>query len=325
MKTISLEELLEAGCHFGHQVTRQNPKAREYIFEARDGIHIIDLEKTKAGLEDAAKFTKELAKKGGTILVLGTKRQAEGLLREEIKRVKDSHTDGIYFVTRRWIGGTLTNFSEVSKNFKRLKDLTDRLQDDYEKSKYTKKEIGEWEKERQKLLGFYGGSADMTRVPDALFIIDTHLERVASHEAKRMGVPTVGITDTNADPTIIDYPIPANDDAVGSLKLIVSYIFDAWMEGKELHKKGAAEEAVKAEKARQQAAERSDSEPVKPATEKTPAKAAEVKTAKTVEKSEPVRKAPAQKLFNAPAEKKSVEKKVEKVAPKKEAKKASSK
>jgi small subunit ribosomal protein S2 len=309
MKTVSLEELLEAGCHFGHQVTRQNPKAKDYIFEARDGIHIIDLEKTKAGLEDAARFVKDLAKKGGVLLVLGTKRQAEGLLREEIKRVTDSHADGIHFVTRRWIGGTLTNYSEVSKNYKRLKDLTDRLQDDYERSRYTKKEIGEWEKERQKLTGFYGGSAGMTKVPDALFIIDTHLERVASHEAMKMGVPTVGITDTNADPTIIDYPIPANDDAVGSLKLIVSYILDAWMEGKELQKKGAAEDAVKAEKA-------------KAAEEKAAEKTAGPKAAA---ESEP--KAAAPKLFNAPSAEKALEKKttpkaVEKKTP---AKKATSK
>jgi small subunit ribosomal protein S2 len=292
MKTVSLEELLEAGCHFGHQVTRQNPKAREYIFEARDGIHIIDLEKTKEGLEDAGKFVKELAKKGGSMLVLGTKRQAEGLLRDETKRV--SETPGIHFVTRRWIGGTLTNFQEVSKNFKRLKDLTNRLQDDYEKSKYTKKEIGEWEKERQKLLGFYGGTENMTKVPDALFIIDTHLERVAAHEAKKMGIPTVGITDTNADPTIINYPIPANDDAVGSLKLIVSYILDAWIEGKELHKKGAAEEAIKAEKAK--AAEEK-------AKEKASEKAAEEnikKVEKEIEKKEAAKKAVAPKLFNAP-------------------------
>lgn len=246
MRTISLEELLEAGCHFGHQVTRQNPKARDYIFEARDGIHIIDLEKTKEGLEDAARFVKDLAKRGGTLMVLGTKRQAEGILRDEIKRVTTADPDGIHFITKRWIGGTLTNFQEVSKNFKRLKDLTARLEDDYEKSKYTKKEIGDWEKEKQKLLGFYGGAANMTKTPDALFIIDTHLERVAAHEATRIDIPTVGITDTNADPTIIDYPIPANDDAVGSLKLIISYILDAWLEGREQLKKGAKEEPKEA-------------------------------------------------------------------------------
>jgi small subunit ribosomal protein S2 len=220
MKQISLEELLEAGCHFGHQVTRQNAKAREFIFEARDGIHIIDLEKTKEGLEDAAAFVKKIAQKGGTILVLGTKRQANGILKSELKRVQDAGVDGMYFVTQRWIGGTLTNFQEVSKNYKRLDDLKKKLQDDYEKAKYTKKEIGDWDKTRQKLEGFYGGTSDMTKAPDALFIIDTHIEHVAVKEARRMGVPTLGITDTNADPTLIDYPIPANDDAVGSYHFI---------------------------------------------------------------------------------------------------------
>jgi small subunit ribosomal protein S2 len=300
MRTISLEELLEAGCHFGHQVTRQNPKARDYIFEARDGIHIIDLEKTKEGLEEAARFVKETAKKGGTLMVLGTKRQAEGILRDEIKRMKDTNPDGIHFVTKRWIGGTLTNFPEVSKNYKRLKDLSARLEDDYEKSKYTKKEIGEWEKEKQKLLGFYGGASNMNRPPSALFIIDTHLERVASHEAMRMSIPTVGITDTNADPTIINYPIPANDDAVGSLKLIISYILDAWLEGKEQLKKGAAEEAIKVEKA-------------KAVEEAKQAKATEAALNKSAAKAsnESDQKAPAAQLFNVPGSKKASEKKTD--------------
>lgn len=231
MKSISLEELLEAGCHFGHQVSRQNSKAREFIFEARDGIHIIDLEKTKEGLEEAGQFARDLAQKGGTILVLGTKRQMQEVLKEEKKKLDKESLDGMYFVTKRWIGGTLTNFPEVSKNYRKLKDTTARLQDDYEKAKFTKKEIGDWEKDRQKLEGFYGGVADMKKVPDALFIIDTHLEHVAADEAKKAGIPVIGIVDTNADPTIITYPIPANDDAVGSLELIIGYIFGAWSEG----------------------------------------------------------------------------------------------
>lgn len=242
MKNVTLEELLEAGCHFGHQVSRQNPKARDFIFEARDNIHIIDLEKTKEGLDEAAEFIKALGKKDGTLLVLGTKRQAEAVLNEEKKKLKNADVQGIHFVTKRWIGGTFTNFSEVAKNFKRLKDLTSKLKDPSEKAKYTKKEISEWDKERQKLEGFYGGTEDMVKVPDALFVIDTHLEKVAVHEAMKMGVPTVGITDTNADPTIIDYPIPSNDDAVGALKLVVGHIFDAFIEGK----KGAAKENAEA-------------------------------------------------------------------------------
>lgn len=253
MRNVTLEELLEAGCHFGHQVSRQNPKASDYIFETRDGIHIIDLEKTKEGLEDAGKFVRDLAKKGGTLLVLGTKRQAETILRDELKKLDQAAMDGLYFVTKRWIGGTLTNFSEVAKNFKKLTDISYRLQDENEKASYTKKEISDWDKSRIKLESFYGGIADMTRVPDAVFIIDTHQERAAAEEALKMGTPTVGITDTNSDPLIIDYPIPANDDAVGSLKLIISYIFDAWMEGKKA--KGVDDAAAEAKAAKEAEAE----------------------------------------------------------------------
>jgi small subunit ribosomal protein S2 len=269
MRNITLEELLEAGCHFGHQITRQNPKAREFIFEARDGIHIIDLEKTKEGLEDAAAFIKQLAQKGGNLLVLGTKKQAQGILREEMKRAADADANGLFLVTQRWIGGTLTNFPEVSKNYKRLKDLTNKLQDDYAKQGYTKKEIGDWDKTRLKLNGFYGGTADMHKTPDALVIVDTHTEHVAVAEALRMNVPTVGITDTNSNPLIINYPIPANDDAVGSLKLIINYIFDAWIEGrkemgKELEKKAKEDEKIKAaeEKKAAKAAEKEEKDAI---------------------------------------------------------------
>lgn len=269
MKTVSLEELLEAGCHFGHQVSRQNSKAKDYIFESRDKIHIIDLEKTKEGLEDAGKFIKETAKKNGTLLVLGTKRQAETVLREERTRMESANVDGMYFVTKRWIGGTLTNFQEVAKNYKKLKDLTARLKDPKDRAKYTKKELSGWDKDRAKLEAFYGGTADMPATPTAIFIIDTHLEHVAAGEARRAGIPTVGITDTNADPTIITYPIPANDDAVGSLKLIISYIFDAWAEGRkqmgEDALKAAEDAAKEAEKAQEAATAKAAKAPAKEA------------------------------------------------------------
>jgi small subunit ribosomal protein S2 len=232
MRNVTLEELLEAGCHFGHQVTRQNPKAREYIFEARDNIHIIDLAKTKEGLDEAASYVFNLAKKGGTMIILGTKRQAEAVVRENAQRVKEAGANGLYFVTNRWVGGLLTNFQEVSKNFKRLKELTEILNNPSEKARFTKKELSLLEKERAKLESFYWGVQDMNKIPDAVFIIDTHLEQLAVKEAHALGVTTVGITDTNADPTLIDYPIPANDDAVGSIKLIVDHIVDAWIEGK---------------------------------------------------------------------------------------------
>ena len=237
MREIILEELLEAGCHFGHQVTRSNPKARDYIFEARDNIHIIDLGKTKAGLEEAGRFIFNLAAKNGSLIVVGTKRQAQGIVEEEVKKAKQQVFLGkteneIFFVTQRWVGGTLTNFSEVVKNFKKLKDLSEKLASEEERSKYTKKEVGLWEKERQKLASLYGGIADLKKIPDAVFVIDSHLETLAIDEAGKMGVATVAIVDTNANPQIVDYPIPANDDATGSIKLITSYIIDAWIEGK---------------------------------------------------------------------------------------------
>ncbi|MBI2049389.1 30S ribosomal protein S2 [Candidatus Roizmanbacteria bacterium] len=233
MKEITLEELLEAGCHFGHQVTRSNPKARDFIFEARDNIHIIDLAKTKEGLEEAAAFIKALASKGGSLIVVGTKRQAKGIVEDAFKRAKEKETaDGLFYITNRWVGGLLTNFQEVSKNFKKYHDLITDLQDDELKAKYTKKEISGWDKERQKLEILYGGVANITKLPDALFIVDSHLEDLVVREALVTHLPTVAMVDTNADPSIIDYPIPANDDAVGSIKLIVNYIIDAWIEGR---------------------------------------------------------------------------------------------
>lgn len=283
MKNISLEELLEAGCHFGHQVTRQNPKAKDYIFEARDNIHIIDLEKTKEGLEEAAEFVKNLAKRGGSILILGTKRQAVEVINEEVKNIHDQKSEGVYWVTRRWVGGTFTNFGEVSKNFRKLKEIEDNLRDEETRSQFTKREIGEWEKERQKLLAFYSGIAGMNKVPDAIFILDTHMENLAVREAQAMNIKTVGITDTNSDPTVINYPIPANDDAAGSLKLIVGYMLEAWREGK----KQAKDLAVKIEK---EEAEKAAKEKAKAEKEEEKAKKKEEKKAEKETKAEKPKK-----------------------------------
>jgi len=290
MRTISLEELLEAGCHFGHQVSRQNSKARDYIFEARDGIHIIDLEKTKEGLEEAAKFVKETAKKNGIFLVLGTKRQASEVIEEQKKRLEKDSIEGVYFVTKRWIGGTLTNFSEVAKNYKKLKDITTKVKDPNARTKYTKKELSDLDKTRQKLEGFYGGVADMPSLPNAIFIVDTHQEHVAANEALKAGIATIGITDTNADPTIITYPIPANDDAVGSLKLITEYIFDAWVEWKktvETKTQNTDEDKKPNEKDKQKAEEKTAKPELKEKakkTEKTEKAAKTIKANKDVKK-----------------------------------------
>ena len=257
MKQITLEQLLEAGCHFGHQVTRSNPKARDFVFEARDNIQIIDLAKTKQGLDEAADYVRSLGQKGGKLIVVGTKKQARQIVEEEVARVREllktepiASEERLYYVTQRWIGGILTNFSEVSKNFKKLSDLKEKLVNDEEKANYTKKEIGLWDKEKQRLEVFYKGIATMKQKPDALFIIDSHWENLAVREALSTNVPTVAIVDTNADPYIIDYPIPANDDAVGSIKLIVAHILDAFAEGvKSQKQEKTVQESPKPEKA----------------------------------------------------------------------------
>lgn len=230
MKQITLEELLEAGCHFGHQVNRRNPKANRYIFEARDGVNIINLEATQEGLMAAAEYVKTLAEKGGSMIVVGTKRQAQSIVEEEVKRAREATPDRIHYVTSRWIGGILTNFEEVKKNFKKLVDL-EKIVTAEDRAGYTKREVGLFEKELTKLKTIYGGLYTIKSAPDAVFIVDTHGENTAVREASRVGLTTIGITDTNADPSEVNFAIPANDDAVGSIKLITSFLIDAWIEG----------------------------------------------------------------------------------------------
>lgn len=278
MKNVTLEELLEAGCHFGHQVTRQNPKARDYIFEARDNINIIDLEKTKEGLDEAQSYVKKLASEGKSMIILGTKRQAASIVKSEIERSKKEGVDGLHSVTNRWIGGILTNNGEVSKNYKRMKELTDLLASTSEKAKYTKKELLLFERERAKLESFYGGIAELKDLPDALFVIDTHLENIAVREAIATKIPVVGITDTNADPTVVNYAIPANDDAVGSIQLITSAIVDAWIDGRKNPVKSKEEK-------KEETPEKS--KPAKKTDEKKEVKKAETKAAKEEKEEKP--------------------------------------
>lgn len=248
MRDITLEELLEAGCHFGHQVNRRNPKADEFIFEERSKVHIINLEKTREGLLSAAEYLKNLSQAKGNVVFVGTKRQAQQIVKDEAERAKKEGVDGIFYVTARWIGGTFTNFSEVSKNFKRLKEIKGFL-DSGKRGDYTKRELVLFERELGKLLELYGGIQDLEKIPDAIFVVGTQLETTAVSEARNMDVEIVGVVDTNADPTVIDYPIPANDDAVGSIKLITSYLVDAWIEGaKEKPKTQEKEKEEKAEK-----------------------------------------------------------------------------
>ena len=285
MREITLEELLEAGCHFGHQVTRSNPKARDFIFEARDNIHIIDLAKTKEGLEEAAAFIKDLAAKNGVLVVVGTKRQAQAIVTEEVARARSASSgqadSNLFYITNRWVGGLLTNFQEVSKNFKKYADYVTDLQDDEVKARYTKKEVGGWGKEKDKLEKLYGGVAKITKKPDALLIIDSHLENLAVREALATHVPTVALVDTNADPAVIDYPIPANDDAVGSIKMIVSYIIDAWIEGRKEGIEKMKNEELRIKKETEKAALEAEKEAAKASTV---AKALADKSADKVEK-----------------------------------------
>lgn len=238
---VSLKELLEAGCHFGHQVPRWNPRAASFIYTARDNVHIIDLAKTKEGLEQAAAFVKTTASQGGTIIFVGTKRQARGIVEEEAKRA------GAMYLVVRWPGGLLTNWWEMKKNLEKLK----RMREEKSKGllqKFTKKEQQLKGRELAKLEGLYGGIAELTDLPQVLFLIDIRKEEAAVREAAKTGVKVVAIVDTNANPDLVDFPIPANDDAVGSIKLIVSYLADAYEEGKKLFGKKSASAKASADK-----------------------------------------------------------------------------
>ena len=225
MVEVSLKELLEAGCHFGHQARRWNPKMRQYLYMARGSVHIFDLVKTRDGLVEAMKFLEEVAKKGGKIVYVGTKRQASGIVKEWAQRV------GVSYVTVRWLGGLLTNYHQVSKSIKKLIDLKQKRSiGKFEK--YTKKEQLLIDREIAKLEKFLGGLVDLDGTPDAMFIVDTHREDAALREANRMGVKVVGLVDSNGNPDLVDYVIPANDDAVNSVQLIVKFVSGAIESGK---------------------------------------------------------------------------------------------
>ncbi|WP_099362991.1 30S ribosomal protein S2 [Fredinandcohnia onubensis] len=226
MSVISMKQLLEAGVHFGHQTRRWNPKMKRYIFTERNGIYIIDLQKTVKKVEEAYNFVKELAGNGGTMLFVGTKKQAQDSVKEEAER------SGMYFVNQRWLGGTLTNFETIQKRIKRLKDI-ERMQEDGTFDVLPKKEVVGLKKELERLEKFLGGIKDMKRLPDALFIIDPRKERIAVAEAHKLNIPIVGIVDTNCDPDEIDYVIPANDDAIRAVKLLTGKMADAILEAKQ--------------------------------------------------------------------------------------------
>jgi len=238
---VTMKELLEAGVHFGHQTKRWNPKMKEYIFGERNGIYIIDLQKTYRLLQEALQHVQELAAQGRTILFVGTKRQAQEAVAEEAQRC------GMPYVNERWLGGLLTNFVTVRKSLDRLKEL-ELVSNDGRQERLTKKELARLEKERLKLEKNLLGIKGMKSVPDAVFVIDTRKEAIAVKEARKLKIPVIGIVDTNCDPDEVDYVIPGNDDALRAIKLFAGRMASAVLEGRGLREARAAESAA-AEKA----------------------------------------------------------------------------
>src|SRR3990170_8660252 len=224
---VPLTELLEAGSHFGHQVRRWNPKMKPYIYAERDGVHIFDLAKTAEGLKRACEYVRDLVAGGGRFLMVGTKRQARAIVREEALNA------GSPFVSERWLGGTITNWEQIKRSIDKLLEMRDKREKG-EYKKYTKKENVLIDREIERLERFFGGLTQLATPPDAMFIVDTHREAVAVKEARRNGMTVVGIVDTNANPELVDYVIPANYDAVRSIKLIVSMVAKAYADGKKI-------------------------------------------------------------------------------------------
>jgi len=226
MPVVSMKQLLEAGVHFGHQTRRWNPKMAKYIFTDRNGIYIIDLQKTVRKMDEAYRFVKKLAADGGIVLFVGTKKQAQEAVREEAERC------GMYYVNQRWLGGMLTNFSTIRKRIDRLHEL-EKMEEEGLFESLTKKEVAKLLHEKEKLNKFLGGIKNMERLPDAVFIVDPRKEKIAVAEARKLGIPIVAIVDTNCDPDEIDYVIPGNDDAIRAIRLLTSKIADAVLEGKQ--------------------------------------------------------------------------------------------
>lgn len=237
MAVVSMKQLLEAGVHFGHQTRRWNPKMSEYIFTERNGIYIIDLQKTVKKLENAYMFVRDLAANGEEILFVGTKKQAQDSIREEAARC------GMPYVNARWLGGMLTNFKTIQRRIKRLAQLK-AMEEDGTFDLLPKKEVVKLKLEIEKLEKFMGGITEMKRQPAAMFIVDPRKERIAVAEAKKLGIPIVAIVDTNCDPDEVDYVIPGNDDAIRAVRLISAAMADAVMEGKQMNNDAAEEVAA---------------------------------------------------------------------------------
>ena len=247
----TMKELLEAGVHFGHQVKRWNPKMKRYIFGERNGIYIVDLQKTMKGLEEAYNFMRDVAEAGLPVLFVGTKKQAQDSIAEEAKRA------GVFWVNQRWLGGMLTNFSTMRKSVERLRKI-DAMREDGTYSRLTKKEISRLEKERGKLEKYLSGIKSMPSLPGAVFIVDPKKERIVVSEVRKLSIPSIAIVDTNCDPDEIDYVIPGNDDAIRAITLIASRMADAVLSGREIASKkaerAAEESKIEEKKAAEEAA-----------------------------------------------------------------------
>ncbi len=239
MGVISMKQLLEAGVHFGHQTRRWNPKMKEYIYTERNGIYIIDLQKTVGLVDDAYNAIKDTVAEGGTVLFVGTKKQAQDSIKAEAERC------GMFYVNQRWLGGMMTNFKTIQGRIRRLKEL-ERMESDGSFDKYTKKEVIGMKHEMEKLEKNLGGIKNMKKVPDIIFIVDPRKERIAIQEAHILGIPLVGIVDTNCDPEEMDYVIPGNDDAIRAVKLLTGKMADAVIEANQGLQE-TPEEAVAAE------------------------------------------------------------------------------
>jgi small subunit ribosomal protein S2 len=229
MTEISMKQLLEAGVHFGHQTSRWNPKMRAYIFGARNGIHIIDLQQTVTMFKTAAGYVRDLAAGGGNLLFVGTKKQAQEAIKEEAERC------GMFHVQNRWLGGTLTNFATIRQSIERLRKLEEMENDPKIVDALTKKEMLGLKREKDKLEQSLGGIKGMRKLPDAIFVIDPKQEEIAVKEARKLGIPVVAVVDTNCDPDMVDHKIPGNDDAIRAIRLFCAAVADAIIEGKALH------------------------------------------------------------------------------------------
>ena len=281
MATITMKELLEAGVHFGHQTKRWDPRMKEYIFGERNGIYIIDLQKTLKMFKEASKYVTDLTATGKVILFVGTKRQAQDAVAEEANRC------GMFYINQRWLGGLLTNWITVQKSVKRLQEL-DEMATDGRYELLTKKEVIKLERERKHLQANLAGIKNMKRLPDALFIVDSNAEAIAVKEARKLGIPVVAVVDTNCDPTVVDYVIPGNDDALRAIRLFTSKISDSVIEGVQMANDkqfmdvagvttaGAFTEATFAEGSLESGADDAQAEAAAPAAEAEPEAAEEV-------------------------------------------------